>query len=139
MTAETFTRADFSQHLAEEKLMGSECTACGKQYLPPRPMCPECFNGGMRWVELPTRGTLAAYTVVSIASTAMIEAGYGRDNPHCSGIVKLENGLSISAQILGVDTSDPASIKIGTPLEAIFISRGEGEREETFLAFQPVG
>ena len=138
MTVETFTKKAFSQKLAEEKLMGSECTACGTQYLPPRPMCPECFNGEMHWVELPTRGALAAYTVVSIASTAMIEAGYGRDHPHCSGIVKLENGLSISAQILGVDTSDPASIKIGTSLEAVFITRGEGEQQETFLAFQPV-
>ena len=138
MTAEIFTKAAFSQKMAEEKIMGSECTACGTQYLPPRPMCPECFNGEMRWVEMPSRGTLAAYTVVSIASTAMIEAGYGRDNPHCSGIVKLENGLSISAQILGVDTSDPASIKIDTPLEAVFITRSDGDSQETFLAFQPV-
>jgi len=138
MTAEIFTKAAFSQKMAEEKIMGSECTACGTQYLPPRPMCPECFNGEMRWVEMPSRGTLAAYTVVSIASTAMIEAGYGRDNPHCSGIVKLENGLSISAQILGVDTSDPASIKIDTPLEAVFITRSDGDSQETFLAFQLV-
>ena len=138
MIIETFTRADFSQKLAENKLMGSECTACGMQYLPPRPMCPECFSGEMRWVEMPTRGVLAAYTVVSIASTAMLDAGYGRDNPHCSGIVTLDNGLSISAQILGVDTSAPDSIQIGTPLEAVFVSRGEGERLETFLAFQPI-
>ena len=71
----------------------------------------------MSWVDMGTKGTLAAFTVVHIASTAMIEAGYGRQNPHCAGIVKLENGLSISAQILGVDTADPPSIKIGTPAD----------------------
>ena len=138
MTEKTFTKAAFSQHLAEEKLMGSECAACGKQFLPPRPMCPACYHGEMRWVEMPVTGKLVAFTIVSIASTAMIEAGYGRDNPHCSGIVELDNGQKISAQILGVDTSDPTSIKIGTPVKATFIPRGEGEEAETFLAFEVV-
>jgi uncharacterized OB-fold protein len=92
----------------------------------------------MKWVKLGTQGTLAAFTVVNIASTAMIEAGYGRENPHCSGIVKLDDDLAISAQILGVDTANPESIKIGSPLEAVFIDRGEGDQKETFLAFQVI-
>ncbi len=137
--AATFTKAEFSQKLAEHQLMGTECMACGAQYLPPRPMCPACFSGDMRWIEMVTTGTLAAFTVVHIASTAMIAAGYGRENPHCSGIVKLENGLSISAQILGVDTKKPETIQIGSPLEAVFIERGEGEQKETVLAFQLAG
>jgi uncharacterized OB-fold protein len=139
MDATNFTKASFSQNLAEHKIIGSECVSCGAQYLPPRPMCPECFGGKMKAVELGTRGTLAAYTVVNIASTAMIEAGYGRENPHCSGIVELENGLRISAQILEVDTAKPEAILVGMPLEAVFVTRGEGEDAETFLAFQPVG
>lgn len=134
-----FTQAAFRHHLAEKKLMGSECTVCGSKFLPPRPMCPECFSGEMRWVDMGATGKLAAFTIVSIASTEMIEAGYGRENPHCSGIVTLENGLSISAQILGVDTSDPGSIKIGTPVKVVFIARGEGEAAETFLAFEVAG
>lgn len=132
-----FTKAAFSKHLAAHKIVGSKCVNCGEQYLPPRPMCPECFSAEMQPVELGTRGTLVAFTIVHIASTAMIQAGYGREHPHCSGIVELESGLRISAQILGVDTGDPASIQIGTPLEAVFVARGEGEQEETFLAFQP--
>lgn len=138
MVEANFTKAAFSQNLAEHKIIGSECVACGAQFLPPRPMCPECFGGEMQAVELGRRGKLVAFTVVHIASTAMIEAGYGRQNPHCSGIVELEDGLQISAQILGVDTGNPESIKIGTSLVAVFVSRGEGEQEETFLAYQPV-
>jgi uncharacterized OB-fold protein len=135
----TFTQTAFRQYLAEEKLMGSECGNCGRQYLPPRPMCPECFNGQMVWAEMETTGILAAFTIVNIASTTMIEAGYGRDNPHCSGIVTLDNGLSISAQILGVDTSDPGSIMIGTQVKAVFVTRSEEEGAEKFLAFKVVG
>jgi len=133
-----FTKSVFSQHLADHKLMGTECTECGTQFLPPRPLCANCFSSELRWVDMGTRGTLKAYTTVHIATTAMIEAGYGRDNPHCSGIVQLDNGLSISAQILGVDTSDPASIKIDSPVEAVFVQHGEGDGQETFLAFRVI-
>lgn len=132
------TKAGFSQHLAEHKLMGTVCANCGTEFLPPRPMCTACFSGEMEWKEMPNTGKLAAYTVVNIASTMMIEAGYGRENPHCSGIVTLDNGLSISAQILGVDTAHPETIRIGTPLEATFVERGEGEQKETYLAFRVV-
>jgi uncharacterized OB-fold protein len=79
---------------------------------------------------------LRAFTVVHIATSAMIEAGYGRDNPYFSGIVKLDEGPSISAQILGADAAHPQQLAIGTPLNAIFVARGEGEEEKSFLAFE---
>jgi uncharacterized OB-fold protein len=66
----------------------------------------------------------------------MIEAGYGRDNPYCSGIVKLNEGPSISAQILGVDVSQPEQIAIGAPLSPVFVKRGEGDESKYFLAFE---
>ena len=90
----------------------------------------------MAWVELSGRGKLAAFTTVHIAPTAMIEAGYGRDNPYCAGIVQLDEGPAISAQILDVDASQPAKIAIGTPLEVAFVERGEGEDRHTYLAFE---
>jgi len=138
MSEQVFTRAAFDENLAENKLMASQCTDCGAQYLPPKPMCTECFSDNMFWVEAGKKGTLEAFTIVYIASTVMIEAGYGRENPHCSGIVKLENGLSISAQILGVDVTNPETIKISTPVKVIFIDRGEGDEKKTFLAFEVI-
>jgi uncharacterized OB-fold protein len=136
MTEVDFSNAAFQAHLAEHKLMGSHCRSCGTTFLPPRPLCTHCYSEAMEWVELPAAGELVAFTTVHIAPTAMLAAGYGRDNPYCSGIVKLENGLSISAQILGVDAGKPETIGIGTPLEAEFVERGEGEQKKTFLAFR---
>ena len=52
-------------------------------------------------------GKLLAFTTVHIAPTAMIEAGYDRKNPYCTGIVQLDEGPAISAQILGVDPTKP--------------------------------
>ena len=139
MPENPYTQTAFRTHLAEHKLMGSLCKSCGAQFLPPRSLCTECYGEEMEWLEVEGVGELKAFTTIHIAPTAMLEAGYGRDNPYCTGIVKLTNGLSISAQIVGVDAGDPEGIRIGTPVEVEFIERGEGEDGETFLAFRPKG
>jgi uncharacterized OB-fold protein len=138
MAEGSFTKADFDHYLAEGKLMGSKCKSCGAEFLPPRPMCPECFSGEMEWVEMGSEGELAAYTVVNIASTAMIEAGYGRENPHCSGLVKLGNGQVIAAQILGVDPTQPEKAQIGDKVKLEIVDRGQDEAAIKALAFRLV-
>jgi uncharacterized OB-fold protein len=90
----------------------------------------------MAWVEVEGEGELTAFTTIHIAPTAMLEAGYSRDKPYCAGIVRLADGLSISAQIVGVDASKPETIKVGAPVTVEFIERGEDEEVETFLAFR---
>ncbi len=132
-----FTSESFYKYLGEHKLMGSRCKSCGAQHVPPRPICPACHGAEMAWEALSGQGTLLAFTTIHIAPTAMIEAGYGRDNPYCAGIVKLDEGPAVSAQILNVDPSQPDSIAIGTRLHVTFVERGEGEERRTFLAFQP--
>jgi hypothetical protein len=43
----------------------------------------------------------------------------------------------VSALILGVDPSEPETIKIGMPLKVTFVDQGEGDCAHTLLAFQP--
>lgn len=138
MANEDFTSASFNEYLKQKKLMGVRCKSCGELFLPPRPMCSHCFGVKLSWEELSGEGELAAFTTIHIAPTAMIEAGYGRDNPYCSGIVKLKDGVSVSAQILGVDVAEPEKIKIGSQLEVEFLDRQIGEVTQTFLAFRKV-
>lgn len=135
MPKREFNNDSFQHYLSENKLMGSRCSACAALYLPPRPLCSNCFGETMEWIELAGQARLRAFTVVHIAPSAMVEAGYGRDNPYCSGIVELDEGPSISAQIMGVDATQPEQITIGAPLSAVFIERGEGEDVRSFLAF----
>lgn len=132
-----FNGTSFYEFLGENRLMGSRCKSCGALHLPPRAMCPVCYADEMAWIEMSGRGKLLAFTTVHIAPTAMIEAGYGRDKPYCAGIVQLEEGPAISAQILGVDASRPSEIEVGTSLEATFVRRGEGDEARTYLAFEP--
>jgi hypothetical protein len=128
----------FYQYLDEQKLMGCRCKSCGGLHLPPRPLCPACYSDQVEWEQVGGTGKLLAFTTVHIAPTAMIEAGYGRTNPYCTGIVQLDEGPAISAQIVGVDPSQPEQIEIGAPVRVAFVQRGEGEEERTYLAFEKI-
>jgi uncharacterized OB-fold protein len=93
----------------------------------------------MEWIEMPQKGVLSAYTTIHIAPTAMIEAGFGRENPYCSGIVELENGHMICALINNVDPKKPGKIKIGSSVKAEFMELGKDENSKKILAFRVLG
>ena len=135
-TERPFTPASFAQFLDEKKLMGSHCSHCDENFLPPRAICPKCYSEQLEWIEFSGKATLAAFTSIYIAPTAMIAAGYGRDKPYLAGVVELEEGVKISGQILGLDASQPDQVEIGTSLVAEFVERGEGEDRKTALAFR---
>jgi len=136
MMEKEFTGASFNKFLNEEKLMGTKCKGCGALYIPPRPICTECYGQQMEWVEMKGTGKLAAFTNICVAPTMMIQEGCGRDKPFCSGVVELDEGIRISGRILGVDNDNPESIKVGTPMSVEFVHKGEGESKITFLAFK---
>ena len=129
------TAAAFNQYLAEHKLMAARCRACNKVYLPPRALCPACQGDDLEWVELSGRGRLAAFTSVYVGPSAMIAEGYDRNNPYLTGIVELDEGVRVSARILGLDAKAPDVRWIGMPLTVAFLDRGEGEGKSTVLAF----
>ena len=78
----------------------------------------------MEWMETGEIGTIVAFTTIEVGTTMMLDAGYNRGNPCCSGIVELEEGPRISSHILGVDSRNPENIDIGIPLQLDFIERG---------------
>ncbi len=104
--------------------------------LAPRAICPACHGDRLEWAETSGRGKLAAFTSIYVAPSAMVAAGYTRENPYVSGVVELEEGVKISARILGVDARNPASIQVGAPLTVDFVEQGEGEAKKTYLAFR---
>ena len=134
-----FTVASFQAYLNEGKLMGSRNRETGEVFAPPRPIDPATHGEDMEWVELSGRGTLAAFTAVYIGTSAMIAAGYDRTNPYLAGVVALEEGPRISAQITGLDSTQPGIDWIGRPVRATFVERGEGEKRRAYLVFEAVG
>lgn len=131
-----FTHAAWTQYLSEHQLMASYCPDSDTIYLPPRAICPKTHSTNMEWRELSGKGNIAAFTSIFVGPSAMVAAGYDRTNPYVSGIVELDEGVKISAYLLGVDAKNPDSIQIGTPVTVDFIEQGEGEKKQTLLAFR---
>lgn len=138
MSTEAFNSTGFYKFVGEHKLMGCRNRTSGKLYVPPRSYCSISHNDDMEWEEMSGKGKLVAYTVITVAPTHMLKAGYGFKNPYCTGIVELEEGARISGQILGVDIAHPEKIEIGTPVQATYIEREEGEEKKTYLGFEVV-
>ena len=137
MEERTFSDISFEKYLDEDRLMGSQCKKCNEVFLPPRPICIKCHSPEMKWVEMETKGRLSAFTCIAIGPPSMIEEGYNRKNPYCSGVVELDKGVKVDARIVGVDAKNPEKITIGMPLKAKFIHRDNGEGTRTHLAFEP--
>jgi uncharacterized OB-fold protein len=131
------TAASFAHFLAEHRLMATRCIACGEVSLPPRAICSSCHGNEQEWVALSGKGTLAGFTSIYIAPTAMAAAGHDRNHPYVSGIVHLEEGPSISARIIGVDASAPDLDWIGAPFAVAWLDEGDGDAKRTILAFAP--
>lgn len=138
MTEQALHSKAFNQAIAEDLLIGSHCLVCGNISIPQRQICPNCHSDQVERIQTNGQGTLAAFTVIYVPPTSMADAGYNAKNPYCVGIVALGEGPRISAQIVGLDLSDPATIKIGLPLKQTFVVRAEGESAKKFLAFEPV-
>lgn len=128
----------FHKALEDNKLIGSRCLDCGFLAAPQRQICPKCHSDRMEVVEFSGKGKLAAFTVIFTPPTEMLEAGYNAKNPYCVGIVALEEGPKVNGQILGLDLSKPAEIKIGTPLKMTTVERGPEGAKKKFLAFEVI-
>lgn len=137
MAERPFSDISYEQYLNEEKLMGSRCKKCKALSVPPRSICVKCYSSEMEWVEMNGTGQLAAFTCITVAPPSMMAQGYDRKHPYCSGVVELEEGARVDARIEGVDATRPEDIKIGMPLRVKFLHQVEGEKRETYLAFEP--
>ncbi len=138
MNENEFTGGAFFKFLAERRLMGTRSRSTGEVFWPPRPINPKTHSDDMEWVELSGKGKLVAFTVVYIAPTPMLAAGYDRKNPYLVGVVQLQEGPKMSGQLIGLGAARPEEIKIGQPMRATFMERGAGEARRTVLAFEPI-
>ena len=137
MEERPFSDISYEKFLNEGKLMGSRCKSCGTQYVPPRSICVDCYGSDMEWIEMKGKGRLAAFACINIPPPFMIAQGYNRKNPYCTGVVELAEGARVDARIEGVDCNQPEDIKVGMPLKVKYLHREEGEKRETYLAFEP--
>jgi uncharacterized OB-fold protein len=122
-----FTSKAYFDFFGEGRIMGSRCRACGDASLPPRLVCKECGSVDLEWEEFEGRGEVRAFSVINVPLSRM----EGR-SPYAVGVVRLDDGPSISGLILDVKEGDELSV--GSRVEAEYVKEGE----KTALCFRLV-
>jgi uncharacterized OB-fold protein len=101
-------------------LLGSECNNCGKRVFPRRSLCPNCRHesrGKMEEVRFEGTGELVTWTRLHEG-----QAERGLETPYLMGIVELDEGPRVTAQLVDLDPDD---VELGMDLEVRFRKLGE--------------
>ncbi len=94
------------------RLESSQCRDCNKIFYPPRVKCNRCGSIRMKSIRLSPYGKVLTYTVIRVAPTNFID-----EQPYAIGVIELENGGRMMAQIVDIKLSD---LKIGMPVRLEF-------------------
>jgi uncharacterized protein len=94
------------------RLEAGKCKKCGHINFPARLICPACGAREFETIRLGGKGKLETFTVIHTAPD-----GFADLAPYAVGIVELEEGVKILAQITDCN---PADIKIGDTLVTKF-------------------
>jgi uncharacterized OB-fold protein len=106
------------------------CRRCGKFHYYPRAACPFCLSGDLDWRRVSGRGRLHTFTVVHRGAR-----GFPLGPPYVLAVVELDEGPRMMTNLVGV-TPDPASVRIGMPVEVTF---ADVTAEVALPHFRPAG
>jgi uncharacterized protein len=106
---------DLARHwrLKEQRyhLQGTVCDKCGAKYFPPRRVCLQCKSTELQPHEFDGHGELYSFTTLHSAPM-----GYESQVPYTVGVVKLDEGPLVEAQITD---ANPENLKIGQRMEMV--------------------
>ena len=125
--------SEFLRGLADGRLLGQRCPACGKVYIPPRAACPTDGVPTAGEVELPDTGTVTTFCVVNLPFR-----GQRVPTPYVAAAIVLD-GADIPFQhlILGCE---PGEVTMGMRVAAVWRPRDQwGTTVENIDHFRPTG
>lgn len=93
------------------RMEGVVCTTCGAKFFPPREVCAECKSNKLEAFEFSGRGELYSFTTLYQAPL-----GYEGGLPYAVGMIKLDKGPMVEAQLTDVN---PQDLKIGQRVEMV--------------------
>ena len=123
------TVEQYQKNIEMGKFRAFKCKGCGAVIAPPSGACYKCGETEMEWTEVSGKGTLVSFTVIHVAPEEFQE-----EAPYYIAIVELEEGTRVSARLLGYDPLQPEKMKIGIPLQMVYL---KGISGKAYLAFQP--
>ncbi len=113
----------FAELRDNKKIMATKCSKCGNAYVPPRPVCGECFEPLSEWVEVGPQGTLVGYTVVHYPFLDPL-TGKERPVPYGYGFIVFD-GCATKIQHF-IEETDITKLKSGMRVEPVFKEKREG-------------
>jgi uncharacterized OB-fold protein len=81
-------------------------------FFPPRTVCNGCRGQAFDDIRLAQTGTVETFTVIRVAPS-----GFADQAPYAVGIIKLDDGVKLTAQIVDCD---PEKVAIGDPVKLEF-------------------
>jgi uncharacterized protein len=110
----------------QHRLLIQRCTRCGTLRHPPRPMCAECRSYEWDVVDASGRGTVYSFVVNHYPQVPAF------DYPLAVGLIELEEGTRLVANIIGVE---PGDIRVGMPVEVEWVDH---DPDLSLPAFRPL-
>lgn len=113
--------ADLYRGWLARELRVARCDACGHRFLPPRPVCPQCWSEDVGTVAVSGRGTIHLCVLLHQGPPAP-GVDYAR-GPHPVVTVELDEqpGLRCTSTVVGTPAADLA---IGQRVALDWIERG---------------
>jgi uncharacterized OB-fold protein len=110
-------------------IVGSKCSECSSEYFPPVNICKKCHSTNLKDQPMPRTGALLSYTMQKESLP-----DFEDQEPMMFGLVKLDNGVKIVAQIVDVSYE---SLTRGMRLRAIFRRvRTDGDSGQIFYGYK---
>ena len=121
----------FFAGLANGKLLGTRCQACGYTYGTPKMSCMEC-GGDCDWIELPLEGRVHTFTVCHYGSEEFLN-----ETPFILILVEWDDVDTLFlTRLVGVDPAKAAMDWVGMKVKAKF--RRNSKFKPTDVYFVPV-
>jgi uncharacterized OB-fold protein len=124
----------FLRGLREGRILASRCSKCDRTLVPPRIACTGCFGRMEEVVEIPPRGKLVSYTVVTFPFLDPF-TGVQRPIPYGYGMIRFD-GATNSFQYF-LSEKEPSRLRIGMAVRAVFRAERKGEIAD-LVHFAPV-
>lgn len=116
--------AEFIRALRDEqRLVGLRCPSCRRVYLPPRPVCGNCYAELREWVEVKDSGTVRAFTIVHIPIIDPT-TGEPRPAPYGMALIQLDGADTTLNHYLA--ESNPDQMRIGMRVQAVWREERRG-------------
>jgi len=105
----------FWASVAERAMKLPFCTACGKFFFYPRPICPHCWSSEVEF--RPAKGTGRIFTYSVIRSPHGNITGWHQRIPYVVALIDLDEGVRMMGNVIDCD---PDAVHSGLPVRLTY-------------------